>query len=683
MNLRSIKLQNYGLFRGEHVIDLSVRPRKPILLFGGKNGAGKTTLLEALRLCLYGPAALGDRLSYDVYTALLAERIHCSPTLVIQPSFASVSLTFDYADVGRVRLYEVIRSWERATSGRVIETLRVLRDGEELSDLTAEQWQDFVRDLVPPGVSSLFFFDGEKIQHLAEDSADHSELALSVKSLLGTDIVERLHADLNIYKSRIAKATQSGQNSKLEELSQAINEAERNIEQLRAERDTTQSSIDDVRGRISQVEQRIASEGGAFSKNRDSIISRREEAKAKVSTLEQSIRHLCQGILPFAFAPDLCALLRDTIVHEEELKRVASGRELLEQAKSVTIQGLDAFGWVPSESRLSHKTAALVAANIKQLIESSFRQLELPAAKNGRAAVHELSATESRQILHWLQQSLEEIPERLKSLSAELDEAHGSLHKSESLLKRVPADDILAPMISDIQELNRQYGELTNRILTESERIRSEENRLADLRRKLAQSVDHLHQGANQIERAHMISRVQSALDRFRNRMLERKIRDLEQCVTACFNQLARKTDAVKRVSISSKDFAVVLHDRDGNAIPKERLSAGEKQIYAIAMLWALARTSGRPLPVIIDTPLGRLDSDHRKLLVNSYFPFASHQVIVLSTDTEVDKEYFDALRPFVATAYRLDYDMADHFTRIRRGYFFEERNEAHEAKAH
>jgi DNA sulfur modification protein DndD len=89
-------------------------------------------------------------------------------------------------------------------------------------------------------------------------------------------------------------------------------------------------------------------------------------------------------------------------------------------------------------------------------------------------------------------------------------------------------------------------------------------------------------------------------------------------------------------------------------------------------MLWALARVSGRPLPVIIDTPLGRLDSDHRRLLVERYFPQASHQVILLSTDTEVDQTYFSSLREHVATAYRLEFDMTERCTTVTPGYFFE-----------
>jgi DNA sulfur modification protein DndD len=99
-------------------------------------------------------------------------------------------------------------------------------------------------------------------------------------------------------------------------------------------------------------------------------------------------------------------------------------------------------------------------------------------------------------------------------------------------------------------------------------------------------------------------------------------------------------------------------------------------------MLWALGKTSGRPLPIVIDTPLARLDSDHRRLLVEHYFPSASHQVIMLSTDTEVDQVYFNALSPAIARAYHLDYDQAESNTVISQGYFWGERDEAYKVAA-
>jgi DNA sulfur modification protein DndD len=128
----------------------------------------------------------------------------------------------------------------------------------------------------------------------------------------------------------------------------------------------------------------------------------------------------------------------------------------------------------------------------------------------------------------------------------------------------------------------------------------------------------------------------------------------------------------VATLQIDPKTFEVTLKDPQGHVVPREALSAGEKQIFAIALLWSLARVSGRPLPMIIDTPLGRLDSIHRKKLVEHYFPNASHQVIILSTDTEVDREYFNQLRSNISHTVALDNDKGG-WTEARTGYFWNE----------
>lgn len=111
--------------------------------------------------------------------------------------------------------------------------------------------------------------------------------------------------------------------------------------------------------------------------------------------------------------------------------------------------------------------------------------------------------------------------------------------------------------------------------------------------------------------------------------------------------------------------------DQSGNVLPKDRLSEGEKQIFAISVLWGLSQASARPLPAIIDTPMGRLDSEHRNQLVERYFPHASHQVILLSTDTEIDENYFEQLKPSMARAYYLNYDEAGRMTNVEEGYFW------------
>ena len=119
----------------------------------------------------------------------------------------------------------------------------------------------------------------------------------------------------------------------------------------------------------------------------------------------------------------------------------------------------------------------------------------------------------------------------------------------------------------------------------------------------------------------------------------------------------ASKGTLVKRIVIDPATFGIMLYDHAGQALAKQRLSEGEKQIFAIAVLWGLARASARPLPAVIDTPMARLDTTHRRHLVERYFPDASHQVLISSTDTEVDRTYYQALQPARARAYHLNYD--------------------------
>jgi DNA sulfur modification protein DndD len=115
------------------------------------------------------------------------------------------------------------------------------------------------------------------------------------------------------------------------------------------------------------------------------------------------------------------------------------------------------------------------------------------------------------------------------------------------------------------------------------------------------------------------------------------------------------------------------LYDPNGQLLPKQRLSAGEKQLLAIAFLWGLARVSGRNLPIAIDTPLGRLDSSHRNHLVERYFPTASHQVILLSTDTEIGKPELVKLteQEAISRSYLLKYHPAQGNTTLEEGYFW------------
>ena len=166
MKFRSLEIENFGLFSGTHVVDLtpkSSEKNQPIILIGGKNGAGKTTFLEALRTCLYGRQAFGERLTNKAYMTCLEDRIHRPKDTSKIVKGSRLTLLFDYAIEGVERQYEITRSWRRTnnTQTPVQEQLSILVDGEPLSDIAEPYWGDFIEELVPFGVSELFFFDGD------------------------------------------------------------------------------------------------------------------------------------------------------------------------------------------------------------------------------------------------------------------------------------------------------------------------------------------------------------------------------------------------------------------------------------------------------------------------------------------------------------------------------------------
>lgn len=683
MLLKTITVDNYGLFHGRQCIDVAPRKKygktRPVILFGGKNGSGKTTIQEAVRLCLYGASILGNRVSRREYESFLAERIHRADALLLKAPSAAVTLEFDYVESCERDSYTVQRAWERRGSG-VKETLSVLRNGKPIDDCDQEHWHDFLKSLIPPGVSQFFIFDGEKIQDLAEDSRDDSGLAESIKSLLGIDVVETLAADLRIFVARSAKGSHAASlRRELEELQVSIDHLESRIRLAREEEASLQGKADQVNSRLEEAERRLAREGAGFAKDRDRLKDERARLEAEISQYNHQLREMCAGLLPFAFAPQLLRDLCNQLAIEDRAQQMVVAQSILEpkiQTALDRVAGKEFLADVPGT--LSAKQKAAVRQMVAELL-SSF-QAEKNEDGQERPPVHALSADVRHKIERWARAALDEVPRTLGELAAKLEQATRKRRKLESQLGQVPDDSVLHPLLSEIAAANRELGGLQSAISEQDQkasRLESEKQQFENRRVKLQDQMAKLDRQDQGIKNAQA---VQGVLAEYGRELITTRVASLRANIAQCFARLCRKNDLVKRIEIDPATFHVSLFDRHGRTIPKHQLSAGEKQIFAISVLWGLGQASGRPLPLIIDTPLGRLDRDHRNHLLTRYFPNASHQVLILSTDTEIDQEYFDELAPSVSHAYRIDYDEATGGSDVRPGYFWDSRERVSDA---
>jgi DNA sulfur modification protein DndD len=166
------------------------------------------------------------------------------------------------------------------------------------------------------------------------------------------------------------------------------------------------------------------------------------------------------------------------------------------------------------------------------------------------------------------------------------------------------------------------------------------------------------------------VDRAEVSLANFAARIVDRHIGRITDNITRSLHALLRKQDLISRLAIDPKTLEISIFGRNGKPLDPARLSAGERQMLATAVLWGLSRSTGRTLPTVIDTPVGRLDRSHRTNLVTRYFPSASRQVVLLSTDEEIVGDYLSQLDPHVGRTYFLDYEDGSDATSIKEGYF-------------
>ena len=287
--------------------------------------------------------------------------------------------------------------------------------------------------------------------------------------------------------------------------------------------------------------------------------------------------------------------------------------------------------------------------------------------------IHDVGESSYLQMLTLIKSIKADAQKKVRTLKAKLEAVEHELLGLQRQLERTPTEEAVAGLfqaIKDEQSTIATFKEKKRVLADEMQGIlRNSIDTLRKAKKLDEHSISTGHISAN----IHMAAGIRQLLADFVEKIRVNKLRELEVAFERAFSRLARKEDMLLRAKIDPNTFDVELIGKNEKIIQKKKLSAGEKQIYAIAMLEALAQTSGRRLPVIIDTPLGRLDSKHRAKLVDNYFPQASHQVIILSTDTEVDKKFYTDLSTSISHAYSINYNEEEGASAFSQEYFWKD----------
>jgi DNA sulfur modification protein DndD len=282
--------------------------------------------------------------------------------------------------------------------------------------------------------------------------------------------------------------------------------------------------------------------------------------------------------------------------------------------------------------------------------------------------LHDLTISEFENIKNFLKQSSQKVTNDLEELLHERQKNSLKIDRIKKEIRHIPNDNFILLNLEKISKLKSENESLNKTLFDIEEKISSLTPEIQSIQKSIEEFEENIVCIDEDGQKIDLINRVDAAVNEYIKEMVTLNIKNLESTISTMYRDLANKEDMIKEIKVDPYTFTTELFDYDGNQIKKEGISEGEKEIYAISVLWGLSRLSPHKLPMIIDTPLAKLDTKHVANITSKFFPNASEQVILLSQDREIDQNIYSLIKPHLNQSYTL---MQTEENKIKSGYFF------------
>lgn len=666
MLLKKLIFDNYKTYYGYQEIDLyipkEIREEKGqnIILLGGLNGAGKTTILKAILYVLFGKRGISE----SEYKRLFSN--------VINNSFfeeggrqCSVSLILE-TDSGEEWSLKV--KWYFDQSKRMSHEERELDVKKKGSSLAKrarieniEIFNKFIDRIIPYHAAPFFVFDGEEIKDIILRQ-NSNEMKESIQKITGMEAHKHLLIDLRSLKNSLEnKLVKSVSQVKLNNIKREAEEIEGTITTLESKKIKFLADIQKYKQLISQAHEERNAKILQNSKSREVIVKN----QSRVSTqLELSTKELDdfleKNIINIILKDKVLDLkkqlkLENEINHKKLLQNASLSpyRRFIEQLLSKSITPALTDDQLEQIKKIGEEVW-IKENDIKHTVPSDFQEVH-DISNNDYNYLINLTSKDKSQVVNMINK-IEKLQQELNKLEFDIRNAPEAVNIEEEN-KRI---DLLVEKSGEIntkfKALNRRLNNVSEEranLLNNLSRMSSQDENLEELQRRYIQ-----------------VESIIKVMEQYVSELTKMKATFIKEEFSKMLRQLFRKQDEFGKIEFDINTYTVRLYNDRMQEISIQDRSAGEMQMIASALIWALTKASDLSLPMVIDTPLGRLDSYHRNHLINHYYKELSDQVIILSTDTEITQEYISLMEKNSYKQYMLDYDENKKYTVIRDGYF-------------
>jgi len=666
MKIQKITLCNFKNYKGEHSIDLSLNgdsKQNNIVLIGGVNGSGKTTLVECMKLCLFGKRFNG--LTNKKYLEYIASSKNKSADKEGDDRFF-VQIELEVDDSYPIHPITLKREWHINGNKSIEENFEILRDGYPVEIIPKEYWEDYIPSLIPSYVSDYFFFDGERVKELASGDRAEKILRESIRDLIGLKHYETLSNDLDALKTKINRRNLSFStvNNQIKEKETENLQIEKELEEIKGEIKKKSHRVKELIECRSTIESDLRRKAGAFAEERKNNEATISKLKGELDNLNEKIKQICGDYLPFIIASKTCNNLLDQLEKERKQKELVASTRILRDAHHDFINRV--YSSEKLTSNFTEDQLKIVGSEISVILSEMFENIDNNPEK---AFIHDLGQTETSKIENFIKKANKNIRVTLNDLLKRREDVLIELDSYRAESKKIPDERFVKEYIDKISSINTEIEILKNDIKSSDDRTIS----LNDKKMKTEREIRKLEEKIVCIEEDHrkleICTNVKKSIQEYINTTISVKIEDLEKIITQMYRTLANKDDMVKQIKIDPETFSTELIGFNGGIVNKDGMSVGEKEIYALSVLYGLAKISNRKIPMIIDSPLAKLDNVHVDKIIKNFFPNAAGQVIILSHDREIDQVLYNKLKPYVNRSYQLS---VNEINKIKNGYFFD-----------
>ena len=684
MIFKNIDINNFRQYFSNNSLDLSCSQDKNIVVIGGKNGFGKTNLLLSIVWCLYGEkiSQVDDNFKKEIrkeknYSAFMEQSLNWkakengdkefSVTIkIMDVQIPSKSSSFKSDDLDFTEII-ITRRFDIST---LREELFIVDKNNQSIYEDYEDKVNFINDfIIPIDAAKFVFFDAEKISEVANLSIkdEGSFINDAFNKVLGLDIYEQLIDDLSKYINSLKKHNLSGNDeNEVNNTELTLDNKKSVIENIEKENIDLTREIEEYQDKINEYRKTIEKDAPELSSvNRDDLIKEKEKLEIQVKSLEDDFNDLGEIIPLVILSGKLIEVKEHLAIQEQEGLAESTALKNKEKIESF-IESLFNKPPEPENSTMSLKDKLFFYEKAQTLGQDIFGNI---STENNIDFEHDLTNSDKSLIESSLSIVDIQSKESIESIIHKLNSYEIQLSDITNKLRRVDADEVdeyISDLIIKLERFEENVYDFNRTIGANLERMSREKNEIVRLNTRLNGLLQKIKVSeTNQIK----ITSAQKYIDvlsSFITQQKHSKKARIEKNILMELQKLMHKLksdgkDFISEVEVNilhdGLGMKVSLYDDNDEILKKESLSQGEKQLYISSLIKAILKESLYPLPIFIDTPLGRLDDEHISNILEHYYPNLSNQVVLLSTNNEITPARYKSIEDHVSKSYLITND--------------------------